>query len=352
MTDAAIPSEEETSTVRLDVRNGFPFSIAAFLQGLGGIVFLLLVFVLWAMLRTDAAYELHQDKLASKTVIIEYPIEVVETSPIAEKSADALAEAPIDGLFEDGEFGLLPIKRKSDGLKPFDAYKKPFEAVPGRPMVSLVITDMGLSQSVTHGIMRAFPSTVSLSLSPYAKKGESLGQLARASGHEIWMGLPLETSDFGESDPGPRAILRNASLEQNSAHILWLLAQLQGYAGVILPEDHVFLTDTTDINNILDELIGRGLAIVEMNELGSPDISAKTYEQDSPYDVSDFVLDPVLNSREIAQKFKALELRAMKNGKAIGFMRPHPLSIQVAERWIASLDDKGVQLAPLSAVIE
>ncbi len=353
MSDAAVQNEDELSSIKVPGYASVPFSLPAFLQGLAGVVFLFIVFAVWAFLRTDEAYEHHQDKLASKTVIVEKPVEIaaVEVEMI-EEDVESLPAAPMDGLYEDGEFGMLPVLRDSDGLKPFDAYKKPFEPVQGRAMIALVVVDLGLSEKSTQNVFRSLPSVVSFSFSPYARKAEALGQLARASGHEIWMDLPLETETFGESDPGSRAILRNASLEQNAAHTLWLLSRLQGYSGVILPENHIFRSDITDIKVVVDELIGRGLGIVEMNELGSPEISARAYQDESPYDVGDFIMDYELNSRRIAQNFKALELRALKNGKAIGFIHPHPLSLQVTKRWIDSLEDKGVQLAPLSAVVK
>lgn len=353
MSDAAAHNEDELSSIKVPGYASVPFSLPAFLQGLAGVILLFLLFALWAFLRTDEAYEHHQDKLASKTVIVEKPVELnpIEVTTI-EENAESLPAAPMEGLYEDGEFGMLPVVSASDGLKPFDAYKKPFEPVQGRPMIALVVTGLGLSDKATQNIFHALPSVVSLSFSPYARKAESLGQLARASGHEIWLDFPLERESFGETDPGPRAILRNASLEQNSAHTLWLLSQLQGYCGVILPENHVFRSDVTDINGVIDELIARGLGIVEMNELGSPEISARAYQEGSPYEISDFVLDYELSSRDISDNFKALELRALKNGKAIGFISPHPLSLQVAKRWIDTLEGKGVQLAPLSAVVK
>ncbi|MEM6781086.1 MAG: divergent polysaccharide deacetylase family protein [Pseudomonadota bacterium] len=347
-----IPADEpETNTSEQKI----PFSIPAFLQGLAGVAVIFIVLVLWAFLRTEKAYELHQEELASKTVIIEKPVSAQrDTTPdlAIVKSAEALLDAPIDGLFEEGTHGLLPKTRETDGLKPFDAYKKPFESIAGQPKIALIVTDIGLSQSTLQNALQFFPSEISFAISPYSRKPNNYTQLARATGHETWITLPLETDDFGVADLGPQAILRNASLEQNASHISWLLSQANGFVGVITPENHIFKDDSTDIKGVIDEIIDRGLGIVEMNQTGSIHISKTAYDKQSPYDVADLILDTSLSSRDIAQNFRALERAASQNGKAIGFIRPHPLSLQVAQRWIESLDDKSIQLAPLSAVIQ
>lgn len=326
------------------------FSLSAFLIGLAGVVAIFAILAIWVFLRTDEAYKRHQDMLKSSTVIIEYPVKETHDDMAVVKTAKALPEAPIDGLFEDGAHGLLPIIRKSDGLKPFDAYKRPFESIDGRAKVALVIVDMGLSESTMQNILNWFPADVSLSISPYARKATAMTQMARASGHETWLDLPLESSTYGQTDPGPRAILRNASIEQNSFHRDWLLSQSAGYVGVVLPANHVFAADSTDIKGVLEDIIGRGLGIVDMHDFGSSSITAMAYEGGTPYDIGDFLLDETLSSRVIAQKFKSLELRALQNGKAIGFIRPGPLSLQVARKWMEGIEERGIQLAPLSAV--
>lgn len=327
-----------------------------FFQGLILIVLFFAVLSAWIVLRSDRVAEMHQDALASKTVLINIPKpeqaeEDMDGSPLSVIANDALMPAPFEGMIEPGTYGRLPKIRVSDGLHPFDAYKKPFDPVPGKPMVALVVSDLGLSQAAMKRAVAHLPTTVTFAFSPYSSNLDMKIQAARTAGHEPWLNLSLETRYLGENDLGSQTVLRNASIEQNVSRLAWQLAQGTGYAGIIAPAGQVFGNETNDVNTILAQIFDRGLGFVEGGPDGSSSIALVANQRNLPYGVSDMTLDPTLDKDDIVMNFREFENRAMKQGLAIGYIHPSPLSIQIAKIWIESLEDKGIQVVPLSTAV-
>lgn len=329
------------------------FSLLAFLQGLGGVIFVVFALWLWALLRTDDTLQQHQDRLATKTVIIEKEVTEVTLAAkdVNRPKAEALITAPIQGLSEKGRYGDLPKRRTKDKLSPFDAYKKPFQGEASLARVALVFVDMGLSRNEMNAVLDNFPANITLSFSPYAKNLDTQVSNARMSGIEPWIQIPLQTENFENADMGSQAILRNVSIEQNMTRLDWILSQSVGYPGVIFPPNHIFLDDPTAIQKLLDQIIGRGLGIAEMGEKGSGDINLMAMDSNGHYGTGAAIIGKVQDSMAINNALQKLELVALRDGGAIGYVYPTSLSLTLLKKWMADLEDKGLQLAPLSAVL-
>lgn len=340
--------------------------IAALRMGLiyGGIFFALLF--AWMALRAgDTALQL-QDKVPSKTAMIEVP----ESQPNAEaenaaadpnapgdtlsgpKNINALPPAPVEGLTESLNGKLLPTARIEDDLTPFQAYRRPFQMVAGRSMVSFVVMDYGLSETLAQSLLDNMPPDVTFALTPYAENPVKWASSARAFGHEFWMSLPMQGKDFGLSDSGPRTLLLNAPLEENQSRLFSVLGTAVGYAGVISGYDHVFSPRDGNVDFIMKQIYGRGLAFVESNPEREPFGKDSAKEFGYPYAQGTLWLDADLRPEAIDHALLELELQAGRTGKAIAFLRPYPVVVNKVQEWIKTAPDKGIQVAPLSALLE
>jgi len=126
----------------------------------------------------------------------------------APQKSGSLVSAPIPGLFESIDVGLLPKIRDKDGITPFNAYKKPFTASPDKPLLSFVIYNAGLSSQRTAELIELFPAEITFSFSPYSSDLQNIIAVARADGHEPWLSLPLEPKNYPLKDPGPLTLLK------------------------------------------------------------------------------------------------------------------------------------------------
>ena len=330
----------------------------AFRDGMiaGGVLFLLLLG--WMAVRAgDTAWKL-QDRIPFKTATIEEvakePAKPAEAQPGLDvaKNLNALPAAPLEGLFENFEGKQLPVIRAQDDMTPFDAYKKPFQPVAGRPVVSIVVVDFGLSEALSKSMLDNLPAEISFALSPYSDEPSKWAAASRAYGHEFWMMLPMQTKDFGIDDSGPSTLLVNASEQENRTRLFNILGQTVGYAGLVSQKNHEFVPNLPAGEPVLKQIFGRGLAIAESN----PDIAAfglsKAMEDGYPYVQNNYWLDADLRSDAIDRKLGEFELQATQKGKAVAFVHPYPAVMNKVQEWVKGAEEKGIQVAPLSALVQ
>ncbi len=334
------------------------------LEGLvcGAIIFGLLFG--WMYYRAeDTAHKL-QDSIPSKSTTIEMPAEnkpalTAQTgpSPIQDglngtKNINALVAAPIEGLTENFEGKYLPMSRFEDELSPFEAYKKPFVVVAGRPMISIVIVDYGISDTFSQSILDNLSPEISLVLNSYSTEPAKWASAARAYGHEFWLSLPMQTQEFGSDDTGPESILMNTSIAENQKRLFNVMGAAVGYVGLVSQKGHIFTKEDIDVSPIMKQVFGRGLGFAESN----PDVPAyglaMAMEFGYPYVQNNLWIDDDLRPAAIDRKLRELELQASKNGKAIAFVRPYPVAVKKVAEWIAGAPDKGILVAPLSAMAQ
>ncbi len=336
------------------------FSVPSFLHGLGAGACVIALMGVWMSLRTQDTLERLQAGMPSKTAQIERiepkPVEkaesVAETVPAEEAAPSyALAHAPIQGLYETMPAGQVPVSNLETGMTPFDAYKKPAELVPGRAPVAIIFLEAGLSESLSKGIIEDLPRDVTLAISPYAAAPGPWMDRARTAGHEVWLTLPLQNDTYPDPDPGPYTILSSASIEQNQDRLMRVLASGAGYAGVITLDNHSFTADNTNIVPVVQQIFGRGLGIID----GRPDrpffarelASAQSY----PHGDTVATLGEDLSPAAVKLALSSVENAALSKGRAIVYAYPTPAIITGVAEWAKTLDTRGLQLAPASALV-
>ncbi len=341
--------------------------------------------IFWAFVNAADTQEKIDNKLISKTVLIDKPIieeaQIIEErevapvvaippsseSPISEQpivlepvesveaptnSSTSLVAAPIPGLYESSDFGLLPQIRAKDGLTSFNAYKRPFTIRADQPLLSFVITNTGLSKSKIYSLIENLPPEITFAFSPYATDLKQIIDQARAGGHESWLSLPLETQEYPRKDPGPLTLLKSVSEQQNQDRFNKILSSANGYVGFVTNKDHAFDAEATKTSPVLNQVFTRGLTIFDTS-LSSPHfnkILASKY--DAPYGIADIWLDddltPIGLNRQIR---KMIELGKAK-GKLVVMLNDYPTSINTLEKFLSSAAAKDFQLAPLSAQVQ
>jgi len=257
--------------------------------------------------------------------------------------SQALPPAPIAGLTAPGPGGaLLPIIA-SDGRAPYQAYARPFVSN-GRPKVALVIGGLGLNAKTTRQAIEQLPPEVTLSFVPYAEGLQGWIDLARASGHEVLLEAPMEPKDYPDNDPGPYTLMAGGKAQEITERLEWLLSRATGYFGVTNYLGSKFVATDSAMATFDDDLRARGLAFVD-------DGSAVRRGGGLPRASADMVIDDELAGDAIDKQLLLLEATATRNGQAMGSGFAYPLTLDQVSRWAASLAQRGLQLAPVSAVV-
>lgn len=330
------------------------FHLRSFLIGLGVVALIYILLFAYIGINGKKTIESLEQKLASDTVLIKRlgeefdPAPALVSSPIANTTQEgqtpadenALAVAPISGLYKSSEAGLLP-KISESGLTPYNGYKKPF-SLPGKPLIAIAVLDYGLSSTNSASLLKDLPPEVTLLLSPYASLPNEWQKRARANGHEIWMQAPVDNQNFPTSDPGAQALLSQSGPKHNKDALNWILSRATGYAGVALYTDTNFKNNPQVLNATMTEIHKRGLGYFETN-ISAPDVASRfAASKDMPH------LNNSIYIRNTS--LKALEKIAKDVGFVVAIADPYPSSIKGLRIWAETLTTKGYALAPLSAI--
>ena len=259
-------------------------------------------------------------------------------------SAGPLPAAPVVGLVEQAADGALPRIDAKTGLTPFKAYSRPFTAPAGKKVVSLIVTDLGLSKAAFESALTQLPPEISFGLSPYAAQGDALVKSARGKGHEAWLVLPMQPASYPRVDPGPKTLLTGATPSFNVGRLTSLMKTATGYAGFVGSYDPVFLASPADALPVVTALWQRGLGLADTSRQAMGGVDPA-----KPYIHVDLWIDRSVNADSLADRLKLLEALAQRNGHASAVVQPLPLTYPAIAQWAAGLEARGFALGPLSA---
>ena len=256
---------------------------------------------------------------------------------------------PDPALIEKGELGPLPIVDAA-GRQPWRVYSRPINVLETRPLIAIVITNLGVSATSTESAIQELPGAVTLAFAPDARRLEEWINASRAAGHEVIITLPMEPLDYPRSDTGPYGLLTTLSAEQNLHRLEWVLSRFTGYIGVTNFLGSRFTADAQTLRPVLVELKRRGLMFVDGRDNPLSVAPRLAAEVGLARAVNDIFLDQQANSITIDAQLEELEQIARANGTAVAFGQPFPVIIARLKRWVKTLNERGLVLAPVSAV--
>jgi uncharacterized protein len=246
-------------------------------------------------------------------------------------------------LLEDGPFGPLP-RIAPDGRRPFLAYALPFNLEDKRPKVAVLLVGLGLQRKLVDAAL-SLPLPIGLQFSPYARDLPAMVAQARAAGHEVVLELPWEPAQDIASDPGRYRVL-DAGVDEHLKRLDWALAQASGYFA--LAGDAPGSSGDDQAAAVLDVLARRGLALIELGDARLAPVAAAA---GLPYASARHTIDQDPSVPAIDHALAALEAEALATGSALAIARGQPASLDRLRQWAATLEPKGLVLAPVSAVL-
>lgn len=270
-------------------------------------------------------------------------------SPARPPPAETAIPPPDPTLMQPTRHGLVP--RLGPGERSsIRAYARPFDREDRRPRVAVVLGGIGLNGQHSEEAIRRLPGAVTLAFSPYAARTDLLLERARARGMEVLTALPMEPAGFGaRADPGDRALLTALPVGENLDRLDWALSRVAGQVGVIGAEGGMrgerFAANPELLLTLQATLTNRGLLYIDPRP-GAPSPS-RAFGR-----AVDLVLDEPPTRGEVERRLAELEAMAREAGSALGYAGdPVPSVVAALAAWSAGLEERGVVLAPVTAVI-
>ncbi|EHM03498.1 hypothetical protein HMPREF9946_00071 [Acetobacteraceae bacterium AT-5844] len=239
--------------------------------------------------------------------------EAPEPPPLPEAVAAVAPQpiaAPDPALLEDSGAGPLP-RIAEDGRQPRLVYARAFDRADTRPRIGLILP------AAPEQALRRLPGEIALA---YREAPQPLLAAARARGMETLLLLP-PVAEPGALDTA--------------------LARFSGYVGVLgAPGGGRESARTQDI------LRKRGLLYLD----AATDSTAPIHAWGRS---ADLMLNNAPTRGEVDRQLRALENIAREAGSALGVLpeAPSPLWLDRVAGWAASLPERGLVLAPVSAMI-
>jgi len=262
-----------------------------------------------------------------------------------------LKKAPEPGMIEQGPKGPLPIIAE-DGRLAWKVYARPFDENDKRPRIAIIITDLGLSAAATTAAIQDLPGAVTLAFAPYGPRVAEFVEEARAAGHETLMTAPSETPDFPRNDPGPYTLLASLSAAENLDRLEYVLSRVPGYVGVVTTNAGRFFSNEEAIQPVLTLLRRRGLLFVDGRGAPKSMVQQMASAVSLPRAYGNRILDSEASRGAIDNRLAELERIARESGAAVGIGQPYPVTFERIAQWVETLDQKGLVLAPITAVVD
>ncbi len=260
----------------------------------------------------------------------------------------ALPAAPVEPAPPPEVASLPPVAEIPSAVPAWRAHALPFVPVPGKPMIALVIDDMGVDPRRSAQVI-ALSGPLTTSFLSYAQNLPKQAAASRAAGHELLLHMPMEPSGSGY-DPGPDVLLTSMGEEAIRARLRKSLAAFSGYVGINNHMGSKFTADPAAMRVVMHELRGDGLLFLDSLTSGKS-VGAKVARAEGVPALSrDVFLDDDPQPAAIRVQLRRLEEHARKTGAAVAIGHPRDTTIEALKAWLPQLNAQGFQLVPLSAL--
>lgn len=238
----------------------------------------------------------------------------------------------------------------SPGEPNWQRYAMAFDVPSNKPLIAVVITGLGRSSAVTEAAIQSLPPEVALSFDPNAPELDSWLKQAQAAGHEVLLDLRFLATDPSDAGGARDTLVASLEPEENVQRLLDLLERAErkvGVSGRISPE---FLVAGDNLELIFQLLADQGLLFLD----SSPEDDLPSGLA-APADLtrvrSGIRLDDGLATRgRVAEGLGRAEELALTEGSSVAVGQPYPVTLEILESWLLSLEDRGFTLVPVTAI--
>ncbi len=240
-------------------------------------------------------------------------------------------------------------KREDPGMK-----KRPESRLlgPGErsALVAIVIDDLGQDMKQAREIA-SLSKKITMAIMPGLPQSVKIAEMARQEKREVLIHLPMEHhSKGGKAAPGmlrndmtPMEFLTTVSSDVDS---------VPGAIGINNHEGSSLTENKEAMKFLMAELKARNLLFLD--SVTSPNSVA--YATAKEFGLKAARRDVFLDNEGdnpvyIRKQLDELSESARKHGKAIGIGHPHPATISELRKWISEADKQGIEIVPVSRLM-
>jgi len=245
-------------------------------------------------------------------------------------------------------WGPFHKAKKTTGMKPpVTGKQREITAV-----VAIVIDDLGQDMKPAQDLLD-LPDHITLGVMPRLPFSKKIAEAAHRSGREVLVHIPMEAKGKAAKRSSPGMLRSDMTPMEFIAAVNEDIDSVPGATGTNNHEGSSLTENREAMTFLMSELKTRGLFFLD--SMTSPKSSAYTVAKEFGLRAvrRDVFLDnDGGNPAAIRKQFDELARTAKQNGRAIGIGHPHPATIAELRKWLAKIDDEGIEVVPVSALVK
>jgi len=220
-----------------------------------------------------------------------------------------------------------------------------------RPKIAIVIDDLGGENHISQELLH-WNLPLTFSILPFGPHSKTLALEAHRKGREIILHLPMEPHGYPEIKAGQGVLLEEMDEERLLRQLSKDIQAVPYIKGVSNHMGSRLTEDPEKMRIILSELKRRGLFFLDSRTTPqtvglqtAESIGLKAMERT-------LFLDHSSGEGDVEHELERLIEISLSKGKAVGIGHPHPSTIKFLKEMIPKIQEKGIDIVPLSDLME
>lgn len=219
-------------------------------------------------------------------------------------------------------------------------------------VVAIVIDDLGQDLKPAQELL-GMPERVSLAVMPRLPQSKKIAELAKKSGRDVLVHIPMEAKTRAEKRDATGLLRLDMTPMEFIAVVNENIDSVPGAVGVNNHEGSALTENKQAMTFLMKELQARNLFFVDSMTNAKSVAFSVAQEFGLRTAKRDVFLDNDSDRpRAIRKQFDELTRLAKQNGRAIGIGHPHPATLAELKKWLATVDDEGIEVVPVSALVK
>lgn len=215
--------------------------------------------------------------------------------------------------------------------------------------IVIIIDDMGMDKRRSAEAL-TLPGPLTLSYLPYATHLQPSVDEARQTGHEVLVHIPMEPESTS-IDAGPTVLRASMTDDEMRTMIDKNLSAFTGYVGFNNHMGSKLTQDQQAMQIVMAEAVKRGLLVVDSRTSAVSVADQVAGAFGAAHTLRDVFLDHNEDLNSVKDALAQLENVARHKGYAVAIGHPKDNTLTALREWLPTLAGKGLQLAPVSAVV-
>ena len=228
--------------------------------------------------------------------------------------------------------------------------KKPPRDLKRLPLVAIIIDDMGYDRKFAKNLSQ-LNAEITFSILPHSPHRNSIAQIAKESGLDTMLHLPMEPFEYPSVNPGPGTLLTTMTPDELLRQLEKNLASVPHIKGVNNHMGSKMTAESSQLYQIFSILKKRNLYFIDSRTTSKTLCKPSARLFQIQFAQRDVFLDHLQDADFVRKQIKELIRIAQRNGQAVGIGHPHSVTYEVLREMMPELRKK-VRLVPASAIVQ